>query len=191
MSGELYLFAQPLIIIFIGAHCEAAALPDILVRDKCLHWRFWGGKVHHEAVALAMLHCMIKKCRPKWQLCKITQINVYRILAIHYLLCFKTGDEDCHCRIFCASKPDLEGKSSIASAVATWLVGGNKWLQVRQCHSTALRIVARIFNLLLLWQPHFSCQQPPKCVLARHCWNVGKWCLLSTRTPPTPLNSSP
>ena len=82
-------------------------------------------------------------------------------------------------------------KSSIASAVAAWLVGGNKWLQVRQCHSTALRIVARIFNLLLLWQPHFSCQQPPKCVLARHCWNVGKWCLLSTRTPPTPLNSSP
>ena len=41
-------------------------------------------------------------------------------------------------------------KSSIASAVAAWLVGGNKWLQVRQCHSTALRIVARIFNLLLL-----------------------------------------
>ena len=142
MSGELYgtvlsciyLFAQPLIIIFIGAHCEAAALPDILVRDKCLHWRFWGGKVHHEAVALAMLHCMIKKCCPKRQLCKITQINVYKILAIHYFVsdAFKTVDEDCRCRIFCASKPDIEGKSSIASAVPAWLVGGNKWLQVRQ-----------------------------------------------------------
>ena len=43
-----------------------------------------------------------------------------------------------------------KGRSSIASEVAAWLVGGNKWLQVRQCHSTALRIVARIFNLLLL-----------------------------------------